>query len=102
MPPRILCRDQPCFQGGDLRHRLGRAAGAERRSSGSSFGEITSTAQSINHAHGLFGIQSRAAPPQRHRFAPPLPRQIVTVQIIRDPGGMQRCFRRRVQGAGVE
>jgi hypothetical protein len=56
MPARILCRDQPRFQGGDLRHRLGWLGPGKCRDCGFSIGEIPRAAQSINHAHGLFDI----------------------------------------------
>ena len=100
MPPHIFRRDQPYFQGRHLRHRLGRVERSKRFRRPFRFRKIPRTAERINHADRLFGIKRRAAPPQCHRFAPPLPRQIIAVQIIRNPSGVKCCFRRRVQGAG--
>jgi hypothetical protein len=63
MPPRIFRRDQPRFQGRHLRHRLGRLERSKRFCRPFRFREIPSTAQRINHAHGLFGIKRRPASP---------------------------------------
>ena len=85
MPPRIFRRDQPRFQGRNLRHRFGRVARCQRLGGGIRLREIARTAQRINHTHGLFGIQGRAASPQSHCFAAPLPRQVFAIEVIRDP-----------------
>ena len=100
MPPRIFSRNQPRFQGSHLRHGFGRVERSKRFRRPFRFRKIPRAAQSINHADRLFGIKRRAAPPKCHGFTPPLPRQIVAVQIIRHPSRVQGCFRRRVQGAG--
>ena len=100
MPPHILGRDQPCFQSCYLRHGFGRIERIKRLRRRCRLSKIPRAAQRINHANGLLSIKRRAAPPQRYCFAPPLPRQIIAVQIIRHPSGVQGCFRRRVQGAG--
>jgi len=99
MPPRILRRDQPRLQSGNLRHSFGRFARRQGFHGGFGFGEIARTAQRINDADGLLSIQSGTASPQCDRFAPPKPRQIVAIEVIRDPSGMQRCFCGRMQGA---
>lgn len=88
MPPGIFRRNQPRFQSRNLRHGFRRIARRQGFRSGFGFGEIARAAQRINHAHGLLSIQSGAASPQRDRFAPPKPRQIVAIEVIRDPCGM--------------
>ena len=88
MPPHIFRRDQPYFQSRYLRHGFGRVERSKRFRRCCRLSKIPRTAERINHAHGLFGVQSRAAPPQCHGFAPPLPRQVVAVQIIRHPSRM--------------
>ena len=88
MPPGIFRRNQPRLQSRNLRHGFRRIARRQGFLGSVGFGEIARAAQRINHAHGLFSIQSGAAPPQRHRFAPPEPRQIVAIEVIRHPCGM--------------
>ncbi len=88
MPPHIFRRDQPYFQGRHLRHRLGRVERSKRFRRPFRFRKIPRTAERINHADRLFGIKRRAAPPKCHGFTPPLPRQVIAVQIIRHPSGV--------------
>ena len=99
MPPGIFRRNQPRFQSRDLRHGFRRIACRQGFRGGFGFGEIARTTQRINHTDGLFSIQSGAASPQRDGFAPPKPRQIVAIEVIRHPSGMQRGLGCRMQGA---
>ena len=95
----IARRDQAAFQRDDLRHRLGRGEGGEFTRRRLRILPGLGSAQRIDHAHRLLGIERGAGAPQRHRLLPPGACEVRLAGIIRHPGGLQRRLGRGVQRA---